>query len=121
MNKVCLVGRLTFNPDVNEFNYKKVAKFTVAVDRGLSKEAKQNAKQTADFIRCTAWEARAELIEKYVHKGDQVGISGRIQTDSYEDNEGKKVNKTFVLVEHVDLLNNKKEPYQTLSEEDLPF
>ena len=66
-------------------------------------------------------EARAELIEKYVHKGDQVGISGRIQTDSYEDNEGKKVNKTFVLVENVDLLNNKKEPYQTLSEEDLPF
>ena len=67
MNKVCLVGRLTFNPDINEFNYKKVAKFTVAVDRGLCKEAKQNAKQTADFIRCTAWEARAELIEKYVH------------------------------------------------------
>ena len=105
MNKVCLVGRLTFNPDINEFNYKKVAKFTVAVDRGLSKEAKQNAKQTADFIRCTAWEARAELIEKYVHK----------------DNEGKKVNKTFVLVENVDLLNNKKESYQTLTEEDLPF
>ena len=47
MNKVCLVGRLTFNSDVNEFNYKKVAKFTVAVDRGLSKEAKQNAKQTS--------------------------------------------------------------------------
>ena len=72
MNKVCLVRRLTFNPDINEFNYKKVAKFIVAVDRGLSKGAKQNSKQTADFIRCTAWEAHAELIEKYVHKGDQV-------------------------------------------------
>ena len=56
-----------------------------------------------------------------MHKGDQVGISRKIQTDSYEDNKGKKVNKTFVLVANVDLLNNKKEPYQTLTEEDLPF
>jgi len=121
MNKVCLLGRLTFDPNINEFNRKKVAKFTVAVDRGLSKEAKQNAKQTAVFIRCTAGEGRAELIEKYVHKGDQIGITGKLQSDSYEDNEGKKVNKTFVLVENVDLLNNKKAPYQTLTEEDLPF
>ena len=121
MNKVCLVGRLTFDPNINEFNSKKVAKFTVAVDRGLSKEAKQNAKQTADFIRCTAWEGRAALIEKYVHKGGQIGVSGKLQSYSYENNEGKKVNKTFVLVENVDLLNNKKAPYQTLTEEDLPF
>ena len=55
------------------------------------------------------------------HQKPLIGISGRIQTDSYEDNEGKKVNKTFVLVENVDLLNNKKESYQTLTEEDLPF
>lgn len=123
MNKVCLVGRLTHDVNVNEVGENRVAKFTVAVDRGLSKEAKENAKQTADFIRCNAWNAKADLIEKYTHKGDQIGVSGKIQTDTYENAEGKKVNVTFVLVENIDLLSNKRgqqNPF-SVSEDDLPF
>ena len=69
MNKVCLLGRICADPAVKEINGKnKLADFTLAVDRGLSKEAKEKAKQTADFIRCKAWSQKAELIEKYFKK-----------------------------------------------------
>lgn len=123
MNKVCLVGRLTADASVTEHGEQKIAKFTVAVDRGLSKEAKEKAKQTADFIRCNAWNAKADLIEKYTHKGDQIGVSGKIQTDTYENTEGQKVNVTFVLVENIDLLSSKREQQNnfSVSEDDLPF
>lgn len=128
MNKVCLLGRICADPAVKEINGKnKLADFTLAVDRGLSKEAKEKAKQTADFIRCKAWSQKAELIEKYLKKGDQLALTGKIQTGSYEDGDGKKIYTTDVIVEGIDFIRkqsfDESEPKQSsiFDEPDLPF
>lgn len=105
MNKVCLLGRICADPAVKEINgNNKLADFTLAVDRGLSKEAKEKAKQTADFVRCKAWSQKAELIERYLKKGDQLALTGKIQTGSYEDGDGKKIYTTDVIVEGIDFM-----------------
>lgn len=128
MNKVCLLGRICADPAVKEINGKnKLADFTLAVDRGLSKEAKEKAKQTADFIRCKAWSQKAELIERYLKKGDQLALTGKIQTGSYEDSDGKKIYTTDVIVEGIDFIRKQSveenEPKQSclFEESDLPF
>ena len=127
MNKVCLLGRLCADPNMREFGDNKLADFTLAVDRGLSKEAKEKAKQTADFIRCKAWGPKADLIEKYFKKGDQLALSGKIQTGNYEDSDGKKVYTTDVIIEGVDFIRNQSaeenKPKQSsiFDEGDLPF
>lgn len=78
MNNVSLIGRLT--KDVEERrtqNGTHVVSFTLAVDRRKKEDG-------ADFIRCIAWDKAAETIAKYVHKGDLFGVTGYIQTRSYE-------------------------------------
>jgi single-strand DNA-binding protein len=136
VNRVCILGRLCKDPLVKETGGgSKVAEFTLAIDREMSKSAKENAKQTADFIRCTAWGVKADLIEKYVHKGDKLALCGKIQSSSYEDNDGKKIYTTFVNVDSVDFCGDsgggKKESgsegfenfsqLEDLCEKDLPF
>lgn len=128
MNKVCLLGRICADPAVKEINgNNKLADFTLAVDRGLSKEAKEKAKQTADFIRCKAWSQKAELIERYLKKGDQLALTGKIQVSSFEDNDGKRIYTTDVIVEGIDFIRKQSveenEPKQSclFEESDLPF
>lgn len=134
MNRVCILGRLCKEPIIKETGGgSKVAEFTLAIDREMSKSAKENAKQTTDFIRCTAWSVKADLIEKYVHKGDKLALCGKIQSSSYEDNDGKKVYSTFVNVDSLDFCggSGKKETgsegfenfsqLEDLCEKDLPF
>lgn len=136
MNRVCILGRLCKDPLIKETGGgSKVAEFTLAIDREMSKSAKENAKQTADFIRCTAWGVKSDLMEKYVHKGDKLAICGKIQSNSYDDNDGKKIYTTFVNVDSLDFCGGnggeKKEsgtedfkdfsPLDALCEKDLPF
>ena len=78
MNSVCIIGRLT--KDVQERrtqNGTPVVSFTLAVDRRKREDG-------ADFINCIAWDKAAETIARYVHKGDLFGVTGYIQTRSYE-------------------------------------
>ncbi len=116
MNKVTLIGRLTKKAEVRytESNT-PVASFTLAVSR--------IKKEEADFINCVAWNKLAEIIEKYTDKGKQIAIEGRIQTRNYEDENGKKVYITEVVVENLELLGSKTEetPESTLENQDLPF
>lgn len=134
MNRVCLVGRLTRNPELRESESgKKQATFTLAVNR---------MKEGADFINCVAWETRAEIINKYLTKGREVGIEGKIQTNTYEDKEGNKRYTVSVLVDGITFIGSKeqagdkekdivkeeiKDPFEEfgneveLSDEDLPF
>src|SRR5699024_4367682 len=87
MNNVSLLGRLT--KDV-ELRYSQsgtaVANFTLAVNRQFKN---QNGEREADFIRTLAFGKTAEVIAQYVKKGQQLAVEGRIQTGSYENNEGK--------------------------------
>lgn len=97
MNNVNLIGRLVKDPEVRETGKGKdaytVASFTLAVD---------SKKDEADFIRCVAFGGMADTIDQYIKKGDQIGVTGRIQTGSYENKEGQKVYTTDIIVERFD-------------------
>ena len=110
MNSVSLIGRLVRDP---ELRYAQtgtaMCRFTVAVDRRMSKqrrqEAQANNQPTADFISCTAFGATAELIANYHRKGSQIGIEGRIQTGSYEK-EGRTIYTTDVVVNNLTFIGS---------------
>ena len=102
MNNVCLIGRVT--KDIQERrtqNGTAVVSFTLAVDR-IKKE------DGADFINCIAWNKSAETIARYVHKGDLFGVSGYIQTRSYEK-DGRMNYATEVVTTGFQFLERKRE------------
>ncbi|WP_100065127.1 single-stranded DNA-binding protein [Miniphocaeibacter massiliensis] len=111
MNNVILIGRLTRDP---ELRYTQggnaMCRFTVAVDRGLSKdkraEAEANGQLTADFISCIAWGKTAELVANYLSKGRQVALQGRIQTSSYEGQDGNRIYRTDVVADRVEFIGS---------------
>lgn len=109
MNKVILVGRITKDPEIKlTANQTKYSNFTIAVDRRFKD---QNGERQADFINCVAWKQTAEFINKYFHKGSRIGISGSIQTRSYEK-DGQKVFITEVLVEDAEFVESKSQGEQ---------
>ena len=103
MNSVALIGRLTRDPEVRygAATQTAVARFTIAVDR---QRGGRDGEQTADFISITCFGKTAELVEKYMGKGRLVGITGRIQTGSYEK-DGRKVYTTDVIADRVEFLD----------------
>ena len=108
INSVVLVGRLTRDVEVRKTaSGLSVAAFTVACDRRLSQEQKNNGAQSADFISCVAWRGSADFLSSYAHKGDTVGVEGRLQTRSY-DRDGQRVYVTEVLANSVNLLHSKQ-------------
>ena len=116
MNSVALIGRLTRDPEVRYggTNQTAVARFTIAVDR---QRGNRDQEQTADFISITCFGKTAELVEKYIGKGRLVGVTGRIQTGSYEK-DGRKVYTTDVIADRVEFLdrgNNASEGGQSYS------
>ena len=96
INTVILTGRLTKDIELRRTTSGKTCtSFTLAVNRN---------KQETDFINCVAWDKVAELLERYTHKGSQIGVEGRIQTRNYDDRNGKKVYVTEVLVNSISFL-----------------
>ena len=131
MNSVQLVGRFTKDPDVRYTNGgATVARFSIAVDRKFAKEGEQSA----DFINIVAFGKTAEFIEKYFHKGNRIGIVGRIQTGNYKNKDGATVYTTDVVAENVEFVeskggNNQQQPQPPadfvnipdIPDEELPF
>lgn len=106
INNVVLVGRLTKDVEVKKTQSGlSVASFTVACDRRLSQEQRNNNEQSADFISCVAWRGSADFLGQYSHKGDTVGIEGRIQTRSY-DRDGQRVYVTEIVANSVSILHS---------------
>lgn len=107
MNKVCLTGRITKNIEL-KYNQNNIAitSFTLAVTR---KFKNQNGEYESDFINCIAYKSTAELLNKYVKKGDLLGIEGRMHTRNYEDKDGKRVYVTEVIVDSIDFLQSRKD------------
>ena len=119
MNSVVLIGRLAKDVDIRYSNNQTaVGRFSLAVDR-------HDKDKNCDFINCIAFGKSAENLEKYVKKGNKVAISGRIQTGSYTNKDGKTVYTTDVVAERVEFIESKKqeEPsgYFNDNEEKLPF
>lgn len=109
MNRVILMGRLTRDPDVRYTQGEKsmaIARYTLAVDRRGKKERDQD-QQAADFINCVAFDRAAEFAEKYFHQGMRVLVSGRLQTGSYVNKEGKKVYTTEVILTDQEFADSK--------------
>lgn len=110
MNKVVLMGRLTRNPEVRYTNSAEpttIARYTLAVNRRFTNRNEGSNEQTADFINCVAFGRSAEFAEKYFTKGMQILITGRIQTGSYTNREGKKVYTTDIVVEEQEFTESK--------------
>ncbi len=108
MNKALLIGRLTKDPElkITEATKREVCQFTIAVNRQYKNE---DGETPADFLNCVVWDKLAENLCKYQKKGNQVAVEGRIQTRNYENNEGKKVYVTEILVNNISFLDSKKD------------
>lgn len=128
MNSVQLIGRLTKDPEVRytpshrNDTVMAVATFTMAIDR----PTRAGEEKKADFPRITVFGKQAEVVEKYLSKGNKVAIEGRIQTGSYEK-DGKKFYTTDVVANRVEFLETKKQTETAMPdsfaaiEGDIPF
>lgn len=107
MNDVTLIGNLTREIEVRYTQTKKaVGQFTVAVNNGKNKDGKE---LEPDFINCVIWETQAENMQKYTKKGSKVAVKGSIKNDNYEDEQGNKKYRTYVLCSRVIFLDKKSE------------
>ncbi len=118
MNNVVLIGRLVRDPELRyvPVSGRAVANFTLAVDKGLSRDKRQEmeakGQPTADFIDIVVWGAAAENSAQYLQQGLQVAVQGRIQTGSYDDKQGIR-RKTFeVVAERVEFIEWPDSPNQ---------
>ena len=108
LNKVVLIGRLTKNPEVNYTpgTGVAVAKFTLAVERNYTS---QNGQKEADFIPIVCWRKLAENVTNNLGKGRLVAVTGRIQTRSYQAQDGSRRYVTEIVADEVQFLDYKKD------------
>ena len=110
INNVVLVGRLTRDPDLRYTSSGvAVATFSLAVNRNFTS---QNGERETDFINCVIWRKPAETLANYAGKGSLIGVVGRIQTRSYDNQEGQRVYVTEVNAERFNFLEKKAENTQ---------
>lgn len=133
MNNVSLIGRTTRDPELRYIpNGTPISTFTLAVDRGLSKDKKTEmeakGQPTADFIKIVVWGKQAENCANYLSKGKLVGITGKIQTGSYDDKDGKRVFTVDVVANNVHFLewgdkatNDVPDGFHDVDMGDIPF
>ena len=137
LNRTILVGRITRDPELKKTQTGvSVVSFTLAVNRTYKKEGEQDA----DFINCVAWRNSADFLGNYITKGALLGVEGRIQTRTYEDQSGRTVYITEVVCETVQALESRSqreggntgyqtgytqttpnEPILDITSDDLPF
>lgn len=132
INRTVLVGRLTKDVELKYTNSgQAVASFTLAVNRQFTNT---QGEREADFIQCVIWRKAAENFKNFTHKGSLVGIDGRIQTRSYDNQQGQRVYVTEVVVDNFSLLESKgsnrsasNDPFAgngepiDVNDDDLPF
>ena len=106
MNKVILMGRLPRDPEVRYSqgaSQTAVARFSIAVDRRFKREGEPDA----DFFNCTAFGKQAEFVERYLHKGIKILLTGRVQNDNYTNKEGQMVYSVRVMVDEIEFAESK--------------
>lgn len=114
LNNVVLVGRMTKDAELRYTpSNQAVATFSLAVNRNFKS---QNGECEADFINCVIWRQQAENLANWAKKGALIGITGRIQTRSYENQQGQRVYVTEVVAEKFQLLEFNKQNNQGQSQ-----
>ena len=121
MNKVFLIGRLSRDPELRHTTSgTAVCQINVAISRPVS----QGSEPQTDFINVVVWNKQAENVARYLTKGRQIAIEGRIQTRSYDNNEGKRTYVTEVIASNVEFLgsaNDNNRTTNTNSFDENPF
>jgi single-strand DNA-binding protein len=120
LNRVVLIGRLCQDIDVRQTSSgTSVGNFTLAVDRSFKK---QDGTRDTDFLRIVVWDKVAEICSEYIGKGSLVAIEGRIQSRSYETQEGQKRTAVEIVAENIRYLDKygKKDEFSP-NEEEPPF
>lgn len=102
MNSVNVTGRLVYDPEL-----KTTQSGTNFVSTRIA-VSRNDKDKTTDFINIKAWKGTAEFITKYFHKGDPIEVSGKLQTDSYEKQDGTKVTDVYILVGDVGFVLSRK-------------
>lgn len=114
INNVVLVGRLVRDPELRYTpSNQAVATFSLAVNRNFKS---QNGKREADFINCVIWRQQAENLANWAKKRALIGITGRIQTRNYENQQGQRVYVTEVVADNFQLLEFNKQNNQGQSQ-----
>ncbi len=113
INRVVLVGRLTKDPELRyTTNGVAVVSFNLAVNSSFTNS---QGEREADFISCVIWRKGAENFANFTHKGSLVGVDGRIQTSSYDNQQGQRIFRTDVILENFSLLEPKNQNGSTSS------
>ncbi len=108
INNVVLAGRIVKEPELRYTPQNKaVASFTLAVNRSFKNE---KGEREADFLPCVIWGKSAENLANWTHKGQLIGVTGRIQTRNYENNQGQRVYVTEIFCNTFQPLESSKQP-----------
>ena len=119
INNVVLVGRMTRDAELRHTPQNQaVATFTLAVNRNFKN---QSGEREADFINCVIWNRQAENLANWAKKGALIGITGRIQTRNYDNQQGQRVYVTEVVADNFQLLESRnKAPNQSSMDDQMP-
>lgn len=114
MNSIILLGRTTSDIEIKQTQAgKSVTNFSLAVKRPFTKD-------TTDFHTVVCWDKQAELLAKYVKKGDQICIRGYLTTRTWNDNQGNKRYATEVVADEVSFVGNKESSTEAKSQPYIP-
>ena len=100
-----LSGNVVADPEIKQSGELTIAKYTLAVNRNFNRKEENGT----DFIRCVAFNKQGEFAKKYLSKGKNIAVEGRIQTGSYENKKGEKVYTTDIIVNSHEFISSKKE------------
>lgn len=115
MNSVVLIGRLTKDVELRRTNTgKPVASFTIAINRNFTS---QDGERQADFIPCVVWNKAAENTARYCSKGSLAGVDGRLQSRTYENQDGRRVTVVEVICDSVQFIDTKNAQNQAATQQ----
>ncbi len=110
VNRVVIVGRLTRDPELKKLEgNSSVLNFSLALNRQYSREEK------TDYIDCTAWNKTAELMDQYLGKGSLIAVDGKLQQDSYVDQNGQNRSRIVVVADSVQFLESRAKAEERLN------
>lgn len=117
INRAVVCGRLVRDPELRRTqNGTPVTSFTLAVNRTFKNA---DGQQEADFLNCVAWNKTAEIVEQYCSKGNLVGVEGRLQSRSYQDNQGNNRTVVEIVADQVQFMQSKdsgNHPAETMAQ-----
>ncbi|MCH4826855.1 MAG: single-stranded DNA-binding protein [Planococcus sp. (in: firmicutes)] len=118
MNQVGIVGRLTKDPSMRVMNEGRIhTSFIVAVSRNYKN---QKGETETDFVLCSTWGRPAHNVSKYCVKGSLVAVTGRLQSRSYDKEDGTRIYVTEVLGDQIRFLDKRKTQEETTSQQETP-